>query len=157
MVEAFTSLWEALKSGELQAILAALALVGVAIAPVWSKITSYKLGQWKARFEGKKEESVKAIEQLSIANREVKSILVEVNTFVEEMRDVTSKTKELWDYVLEHSTLTEAEKAYAKETYTSAIKLAKRIDLSAIEIEKAEELPVQAPTEEITQETPVGL
>lgn len=157
MVEAFTSLWEALKSGELQAILAALALVGVALAPVWSKVSSYKLGQWKAKFEGKKEESVKAIEQLSIANREVKSILIEINTFVEEMREVTAATKELWDYVLEHSTLTEAEKAYAKETYTSAIKLAKRIDFTAIENKKDEELPTQAPTEEITEEAPVGL
>lgn len=150
MVELFQSFWGAIKSGDAQTLLYLLGAVLTASLPVITKIVKGKIDDLKIRLEAKSQDvrELKAIAQALINNQKY------VN---EALKSFEENNAEIWNYVLDHSTLTDAQKAYAKDTYVKAIKVVEQIDLSAFENKKDDELPTQTPTEEITEDTPVGL
>lgn len=154
MEELLNAFWEAMKSGELQAILATLFALIAAVSPIWAKLISASVTKWKIKYDAKKSEAKEYLATAIDVSKKATEVLEKVDAFIENENLVNEELANWMGYITEHSTLTDEQKAYAK-SYSDKIKKAIEIvvdnttQITAIETEKDDELPIQTITEDI--------
>ena len=157
MLEMLQNLWNACKSGDVQAVLAVCFAIITATSPIWIKLINVSVKKWKYRYDATKEAAKLNFTRATEVSDKANDLMHEISNFINNSNASFNNLADLLEYIINNSTLTDPQKAYAKETYINKIKTVKPIEAKPLEV-KEEPKPVEEPKpEKVEPETPLEI
>lgn len=157
MVEFLQGFWEAVKSGDVQAVLAVCFAFLAATSPLWIKLINVAVTKWRYRYDATKKVAKDNFKQATDIANDSRKLMAAIGKFIEDSNDSFNNLAGLLTYIIDNSTLTDAQKAYAKDTYIKKIEKAEPLPLEEIKEEPKEEAKEEVKEEVKEESEPVGL